>query len=244
MFFHWMMDIMMTLQGALFFNRLIAAAIAYFLITMMSGYCQAWIAKKLGDSTAEEEGFLSFNPAVYVDVVGFILFLITGFGWGKIVPINPMHFHGRYKRFELFFAYASRPLVNGMLGLITLFILDIGFGGYALTLPVPILFSKHVAAAKALRSILILMTNFSIFFSLYSAMLMLFKLLILNILGPMNVMWHEAELISVFLAIFLLVFFANQIEYLLSVIVIHTELFLWYWWYTLANAIGFISWYR
>ncbi len=235
---------MLTLQDTLFINRLIAAALAYFLITMISGYMQALIAKKLGDDTAEELGFLSLNPAIYIDPIGFVLFLITGFGWGKIVPINPLHFHGRYKRFELFFAYASRPLVNGMLGLITLFILDAGFGGYVLTLPVPALFAKHVAVAKALRSVLILMTNFSIFFSLYSAVLVVFRIAILSLLGPMNMAWHEAELVSVFLAIVMLVFFANQIEYLLSTIVIHTELFIWYWWYMAAKAIGFVSWYQ
>jgi hypothetical protein len=235
---------MVTLQGVALVNRFIAAAIAYLLITMISGYVQAWIAKKLGDSTAEEAGFLSFNPAIYIDWAGLLLFLLTGFGWGKIVPINPFYFSGRFKRFELFFAYASRPLVNGMLGLMTLAILDMCFGGYALTLPVPAFFAHHAASTKALKSVLILMTSFSIFFSLYSAVLVLFRIFLLQLLGPMNIAWYEAELISTLLAIFLLILFANQVEYVLSFIVIHTELFIWYWWYTAARIFGFLSWYQ
>lgn len=234
---------MLTVQTAALIKHFIAAAIAYFLIAMISGYAQAWIAKKLGDTTAESFGFLSLNPAVHVDGVGFFLFLITGFGWGKIVPINPFNFSGRYRRFEIFFAQASRPLVTGMLGLCTLCVLDIFCGGYVLPLPTPFFYSSHLAFGQALKSILILMTTFSIFFSLYSTVLMLFKIFILQLLGPMNIVQYEAELLATLLAIFMLIFFSSQIEYLVRFIVIHLELCIWYWWYTLVQFFGFVTWY-
>lgn len=234
---------MLTFQTVSLLNRFIAAGIAYFLITMISGFVQAWIAKKLGDTTAEHAGFLSFNPAVYIDWVGFLLFLITGFGWGTIVPINPLRFSGRYKRFEFLFAYASRSMVNFALGIITLFVLDACFGGYLLSLPVPIFFARHPGLVRAMRMVLILMTTFSIFFSLYTAMLMLCRVFILQVL-PTNMMRYEAEFLATMAAIFMLIFFANQLEYVLNIIIIYNELLLWYFWRLIASSLGFISWYR
>jgi Zn-dependent protease len=57
----------------------------------------AWVASKLGDTTAKKLGRLSFNPIKHIDLIGTIivpiLILISSgfsfiFGWAKPVPIN------------------------------------------------------------------------------------------------------------------------------------------------------------
>jgi len=60
------------------------------------------VAYALGDSTAKDEGRLSLNPLVHLDLVGSILLpmllLFSGMpiiGWAKPVPINPMNFSDR-----------------------------------------------------------------------------------------------------------------------------------------------------
>ena len=54
-----------------------------------------WVARELGDDTAEALGRLSFNPLKHVDPVGTvlvpgILYVLAGivFGWAKPVPVN------------------------------------------------------------------------------------------------------------------------------------------------------------
>ncbi|MEL0587118.1 MAG: site-2 protease family protein [Candidatus Thiodiazotropha sp. (ex. Lucinoma kazani)] len=54
-----------------------------------------WMAKRLGDSTAEMLGRVTLNPIKHIDLVGTILvpigvYLMTGFmfGWAKPVPVN------------------------------------------------------------------------------------------------------------------------------------------------------------
>jgi Zn-dependent protease len=60
----------------------------------------AWMAKRLGDPTAEEQGRLTLNPIPHIDPVGSVLvpalllltksrFLIA---WAKPVPVNPYNF--------------------------------------------------------------------------------------------------------------------------------------------------------
>lgn len=47
-----------------------------------------FVALWLGDTTARDQGRLSFNPLSHLDPMGTIMMLIVGFGWGKPVPIN------------------------------------------------------------------------------------------------------------------------------------------------------------
>lgn len=49
----------------------------------------AWMANRLGDSTAKDAGRISLNPFVHLDLMGTIFLLLAGFGWGKPVPVNP-----------------------------------------------------------------------------------------------------------------------------------------------------------
>ena len=53
-------------------------------------FSHALVGRLEGDSTAEHMGRLTLNPLSHIDVWGFLLILIIGFGWGKPVPFNPM----------------------------------------------------------------------------------------------------------------------------------------------------------
>lgn len=52
-------------------------------------FTHAAVGTFLGDPTAKNEGRLSLNPFVHIDVWGFLLLLTSGFGWAKPVPFNP-----------------------------------------------------------------------------------------------------------------------------------------------------------
>ena len=55
-------------------------------------FAHAWMANKLGDPTAKNEGRLTLNPIKHIDPIGLIAFFILKFGWAKPVPVNPYNF--------------------------------------------------------------------------------------------------------------------------------------------------------
>jgi Zn-dependent protease len=48
----------------------------------------AWVALRLGDDTPRLMGRLTLNPLKHVDLVGFIMLVVAGFGWAKPVMID------------------------------------------------------------------------------------------------------------------------------------------------------------
>lgn len=59
-------------------------------------FAHAWMAVKQGDNTPQLTGRLSLNPFVHLDILGLLMLLLVGFGWGKPVPVNPYNFkHGK-----------------------------------------------------------------------------------------------------------------------------------------------------
>ena len=61
----------------------------FLLLFTWRGFFQALLAKLMGDSTAEEDGFLTLNPIAHVDLVGLltilgVFFIMVGFFSGAI----------------------------------------------------------------------------------------------------------------------------------------------------------------
>jgi Zn-dependent protease len=52
-------------------------------------FSHGYMAYRLGDNTAKNEGRLSLNPLRHIDWLGFFLILVAGFGWAKPVTFNP-----------------------------------------------------------------------------------------------------------------------------------------------------------
>ncbi|MBI3740189.1 MAG: site-2 protease family protein [Chloroflexi bacterium] len=52
-------------------------------------FSHAFAADRLGDSLPRRQGRLTLSPLAHLDPVGTLLFLISGFGWGRPVQINP-----------------------------------------------------------------------------------------------------------------------------------------------------------
>jgi low affinity Fe/Cu permease len=84
---------------------------AYLMCVTLVGIGQTWLFKKLGDATAEEQGFLTLNPIKHIDIVGFIAMLLTGFGWGVIIPCDYQALgQGRYRMLRTSIAFLCAPL--------------------------------------------------------------------------------------------------------------------------------------
>ncbi len=73
-------------------------------------FSHGYIAYRLGDMTAKNEGRLSLNPLKHLDPVGTIMMVVARVGWAKPVPVNPYYFKDRKKGMML--VSIAGPLSN------------------------------------------------------------------------------------------------------------------------------------
>jgi Zn-dependent protease len=87
----------------------------------------AYVAWRLGDPTAKEQGRLTLNPIAHLDPLGTLMFALTAllagvpFGWAKPVPVDPRNFR-RPKEGMALVAVAG-PAMNFVLALVALAVL-------------------------------------------------------------------------------------------------------------------------
>jgi Zn-dependent protease len=56
-----------------------------------------YVAWRLGDPTAKDEGRLTMNPLKHIDPLGALAFIIMKIGWAKPVPVNPAYFRNPHQ---------------------------------------------------------------------------------------------------------------------------------------------------
>lgn len=71
---------------------LFCGVVVVFTCLPLHEFAHGYVAYKLGDPTAENEGRLTLNPFAHLDLVGTLMILFLGFGWAKPVPVNPRFF--------------------------------------------------------------------------------------------------------------------------------------------------------
>ena len=89
-------------------------------------FAHGFVAYKLGDNTAKNEGRLTLNPLAHLDPAGFILLLFAGFGWGKPVQIDSRNFNRNIsnEKGEILVSIAG-PIMNFILSIIFAIVLGI-----------------------------------------------------------------------------------------------------------------------
>lgn len=82
-------------------------------------FAHGFIAYKLGDNTAKNEGRLSLNPFDHLDPLGTAMMIFAGFGWGKPVNVNPRNYTRKIsmEKGEAIVSLAG-PLMNFILSII------------------------------------------------------------------------------------------------------------------------------
>jgi len=73
-------------------------------------FSHAYMANRLGDNTAKQDGRLTLNPLRHIDWLGFFLIMVAGFGWAKPVVFNPDNLKHKH-RDEILISIAG-PLSN------------------------------------------------------------------------------------------------------------------------------------
>lgn len=77
-----------------------------------------YMAYKLGDNTAKNQGRLSFNPLKHLSPLGTIMIFLFGIGYANPVPINPRNFKNQ-KSGTALTAFAG-PLSNILMGFVSI----------------------------------------------------------------------------------------------------------------------------
>lgn len=102
---------------ASFLNTLAIYLIPVLLAITLHEAAHAYVAKLMGDHTADKLGRVTLNPMPHIDPIGTVLVplacvMMGGFlfGWAKPVPINPSQM--RYPRKSPFWVALAGPLSN------------------------------------------------------------------------------------------------------------------------------------
>lgn len=72
----------------------VALALGFVVGIVLHEAAHAYSAYKLGDDTAYRAGRVTLNPASHLDVLGTLMLLMAGFGWGKPTPVVPSKLRG------------------------------------------------------------------------------------------------------------------------------------------------------
>jgi len=92
-------------------------------------FAHGWMAKRLGDRTAEDMGRLTLNPIAHMDLMGTVIFPIMAivggsplfFGWAKPVPVLERNLSDPKK--DMFWIALAGPASNILLAFIGLFVM-------------------------------------------------------------------------------------------------------------------------
>ncbi len=108
---------MITLHTAEMFIGIITFFIAYLVVITISNVFRAWVAYEVGDDTGVRLGYLTLNPMHHIDPIGLFFLFMFYFGWGRMVPINPLLISEPYRTLKLIVAYLSDSFMNLLLSL-------------------------------------------------------------------------------------------------------------------------------
>ncbi|MCD8205903.1 MAG: site-2 protease family protein [Clostridia bacterium] len=114
----------MTSSGVVYWIFwLLAAFLAALCVFVPHYFAHAYVAYKCGDYTPKAYGRVTLNPMKHLDVVGFIMMVLVGFGWGKPMEVNPSNF--RHYRRGLFFYGVAGMVMNYILGLLSFLLFSV-----------------------------------------------------------------------------------------------------------------------
>ncbi|MBP8958982.1 MAG: site-2 protease family protein [Bacteroidales bacterium] len=75
-------------------------------------FSHAFIAQRCGDNTSAEQGRVTLNPLKHIDLLGFLMLFIAGFGWAKPVQFNEMNL--RNPKMDVLKIAVAGPISNAI----------------------------------------------------------------------------------------------------------------------------------
>lgn len=114
---------MITLHTTEMLISIITFFIAYVVVITLSNMFRTWVAHEMGDDTGMRLGYFTANPMVHIDPIGLFFLFAFYFGWGRMVPVNPLFISAPYRNLKLAALYLSDSFMHLLLSLIGIVIL-------------------------------------------------------------------------------------------------------------------------
>ncbi len=114
---------MITLQATEMLISIITFFIAYVVVITISNMFRTWVAYEMGDDTGMRLGYLTANPMVHIAPIGLFFLFTFYFGWGRMVPVNPLFISEPYRTLKLAALYLSDSFMHLLLSLIGIIVL-------------------------------------------------------------------------------------------------------------------------
>ena len=115
----------------MFFGNSLTSMVATLLAVLMAitfhETAHGYVAYRLGDPTAKNQGRLKLNTIAHLDLIGALMMFVFGFGWAKPVPVNPFYFEGDRTKGMMLVSVAG-PLTNLIISFAAYFIYVAGSG--------------------------------------------------------------------------------------------------------------------
>lgn len=96
--------------------QLISRVIVVLIAMDVHEFAHAYMANRMGDSTARDMGKMTLNPFVNINWLGFAMFVLIGFGILGSAPVNESRMRDR--RWGMFVAVLAGPVSNLLLAAI------------------------------------------------------------------------------------------------------------------------------
>ena len=108
-------------------TSMVATLLAVLMAITFHETAHGYVAYRLGDPTAKNQGRLTLNPIAHLDLIGALMMFVFGFGWAKPVPVNPFYFEGDRTKGMMLVSVAG-PLTNLIISFAAYFIYVAGSG--------------------------------------------------------------------------------------------------------------------
>lgn len=108
----------------------ISLFLGYLIAIAPAGWFKAWVARFMGDDTAEQQGLLTLNPFAHISFSGIVFLLLPFFrvGWGQDIPVNAYAIHGKHHNLRLALTLFSNTFMHWLVATLSLVVL-IGIWG-------------------------------------------------------------------------------------------------------------------
>lgn len=138
---------------------ILVRALVVFTVLPLHECAHGLVALKLGDRTAKDQGRLTLNPLKHFDPIGTTAPLLTGIGWARAVPINPMNFKNPKKGMAV--TALAGPLSNLAMALIAMVL-------YKLLTVAAVFFPLNATAVNVVRTILSLFLQINVSLAVFN----------------------------------------------------------------------------
>lgn len=196
---------------------IIIATLAYIPTVTISGWFEAWIAKKSGDDIPEQFGFLTLDPMMHFNLIGFGVLLVGQIfgdylpffkglpGWGRYIPLNPTE----TSRGKIILQFTARAIAHFTLMLIAFFMI-FSIMKISQIQSLNVFLKTNAAATEALSSVLLFFYQQNYILCIIYSVIGLFRALLFAYF-PQFHLFSSQHVISAMLLLVLFVIIGSQI---------------------------------